>query len=70
MSERISGFSFLLAWPSVLLGEENPTMLKIYACIWSNDKAAEMAKFYKSIFRGTQVGKTSYWGSNPMGVKE
>lgn len=45
-------------------------MLKIYACIWSNDKALEMAKFYKSVFRGTKIGKTSYWGSNPMGVKE
>ena len=45
-------------------------MSKIYACIWSNDKAAEMAKFYKSIFKGTKIGKTSYWGSNPMGVKE
>ena len=45
-------------------------MLKVYACIWSNDQAAEMAKFYKSIFKGTKVGKTSYWGSNPMGVKE
>jgi predicted 3-demethylubiquinone-9 3-methyltransferase (glyoxalase superfamily) len=45
-------------------------MSKIYACIWSNDKAAEMAKFYKSIFKGTKIGKTAYWGSNPMGVKE
>ncbi len=45
-------------------------MPKIYACIWSNDQASEMAKFYKSIFKGTKVGKTSYWGSNPMGVKE
>lgn len=45
-------------------------MSKIYACIWSNDKATEMAKFYKSIFKGTKIGKTSYWGSNPMGVKE
>ena len=45
-------------------------MSKIYACVWSNDKAEEMAKFYKSIFKGTKVGKTSYWGSNPMGVKE
>lgn len=45
-------------------------MQKIYACIWSNDKATEMAKFYKSIFKGTKIGKTSYWGSNPMGVKE
>ena len=26
--------------------------------------------FYKSIFKGTKIGKTSYWGSNPMGVKE
>lgn len=45
-------------------------MLKAYACIWSNDKAAEMAKFYKSVFKGTKIGKTAYWGSNPMGVKE
>jgi two-component system sensor histidine kinase QseC len=45
-------------------------MSKIYACVWSNDKAANMAKFYKSIFKGTKIGKTSYWGSNPMGVKE
>lgn len=45
-------------------------MSKIYACIWSNDQAAEMAKFYQSVFKGTKVGKTSYWGSNPMGVKE
>lgn len=45
-------------------------MNKIYACIWSNDKATEMAKFYKSIFKDTKIGKTSFWGSNPMGVKE
>lgn len=45
-------------------------MGKIYASVWSNDKAAEMAKFYKSIFKGTKIGKTSYWGSNPMGVRE
>jgi predicted 3-demethylubiquinone-9 3-methyltransferase (glyoxalase superfamily) len=45
-------------------------MSKIYACIWSNDKAAEMAAFYKSVFKGTKTGKTAYWGSNPMGVKE
>ena len=45
-------------------------MSKIYVSVWSNDKAAEMAKFYKSIFKGTKVGKTAYWGSNPMGVKE
>ena len=45
-------------------------MPKIYACIWSNDKAAEMAKFYRSVFKGTRIGKTSYWGKNPMGVKE
>jgi predicted 3-demethylubiquinone-9 3-methyltransferase (glyoxalase superfamily) len=44
-------------------------MPKIYACIWSNDKAAEMARFYKSIFKGAKLGKTSYWGRNPMGVK-
>lgn len=46
-------------------------MTKIYACIWSNDKADEMAKFYKSIFKGTKVGKSSYWpANNPMKVKE
>ena len=45
-------------------------MSKIYISIWSNDKAEEMAKFYKSIFKGTKIGKTSYWGSNPMNVKE
>jgi predicted 3-demethylubiquinone-9 3-methyltransferase (glyoxalase superfamily) len=45
-------------------------MQKIYVSLWSNDKAAEMAKFYKSIFKGTKIGKTAYWGSNPMGVKE
>lgn len=45
-------------------------MSKIYACIWSNDKAEEMAKFYKSIFKDSKIGKTAYWGSNPMGVKE
>lgn len=45
-------------------------MAKIYASIWSNDKATEMAKFYKSVFKGTKIGKTAYWGSNPMGVKE
>ncbi len=45
-------------------------MSKIYASIWSNDQASEMAKFYKSVFKGTKIGNTSYWGSNPMGVKE
>ena len=45
-------------------------MLKAYACIWSNKSAAEMVKFYKSVFKGTKVGKTSYWASNPRGVKE
>lgn len=45
-------------------------MAKIYTCIWSNDKASEMAKFYKSVFKNTKVGKTSYWGRNPMGIKE
>ena len=45
-------------------------MSKIYVSVWSNDKATEMAKFYKSIFKGTKIGKTAYWGSNPMGVKE
>lgn len=44
-------------------------MTKAYACIWSNKSAAEMVKFYKSVFPGTKVGKFSYWGKNPMGVK-
>lgn len=46
-------------------------MLKMYPCIWSNDKAEEMVKFYKSVFKGTKVGKSAYWpGNNPMNVKE
>lgn len=45
-------------------------MPKIQICLWSNDKAEEMAKFYRSVFKGTKVGKTSYWGPNPIGVKE
>ncbi len=45
-------------------------MQKAYACIWSNQSAAEMVKFYKSVFKGTKVGNFSYWGKNPMGVKE
>lgn len=44
-------------------------MSKMYISVWSDDKAEEMAKFYKSIFKGTKIGKTAYWGSNPMGVK-
>lgn len=45
-------------------------MSQIYASIWANDKAEEMAKFYKSVFKGTKVGKTATWPSNPMGVPE
>lgn len=45
-------------------------MLKAYACIWSNQSAEEMVKFYKSVFPGTKVGKFATWGKNPMGVKE
>lgn len=45
-------------------------MLKSYVCVWSDQSAAEMVKFYKSVFKSTKVGKYSYWGSNPMGVKE
>lgn len=45
-------------------------MPKAYICIWSNRSAAEMVKFYKSVFKGTKVGKFAYWGKNPMGVKE
>lgn len=45
-------------------------MSKMYVCVWSNDKATEMAKFYKSIFKGTKIGKTAYWpDTNPMNVK-
>lgn len=46
------------------------SMSKAYVCVWSNNKAAEMAQFYKSIFKDTKIGKTAYWGRNPMGVKE
>ena len=45
-------------------------MSKIYTCIWSNDKASEMAEFYKSVFKDTKIGKSAYWGSNAMGIKE
>lgn len=45
-------------------------MAKMYVSLWSNDKATEMAKFYKSIFKGAKIGKSAYWVSNPMGVKE
>ncbi len=45
-------------------------MSKNYICVWSNDKASEMARFYKSVFKDTKIGKTTYWGPNPMGVKE
>jgi two-component system sensor histidine kinase QseC len=45
-------------------------MPKIYICLWADDKAEEMARFYKSVFKGAKIGKTSYWGPNPMGVKE
>lgn len=44
--------------------------MKAYICIWSNDKADKMVKFYKSVFKGSKVGTSSYWGKNPMGVKE
>ena len=45
-------------------------MTKIYICLWSDDRAEEMARFYKSVFKGAKIGKTAYWGPNPMGVKE
>lgn len=44
--------------------------MKAYVCVWSNKSAAEMVKFYKSVFKGTKVGQFAYWGKNPMGVKE
>ena len=44
-------------------------MSKMYISIWANDKAEEMAKFYKSVFKDMKIGKTWYWGPNPMGVK-
>ncbi len=34
-------------------------MQKAYACIWSNQSAIDMVKFYKSVFKGTKVGKFS-----------
>lgn len=45
-------------------------MPKVYTCLWSNQSAAEMVRFYKSVFKGAKVGKFSYWGRNPMGIKE
>ena len=39
-------------------------MLKIYASIWSNDKATEMAKFYKSIFKGTKISQQQQVGNS------
>lgn len=45
-------------------------MHKLTLWIWADDKAEQMGKFYKSVFKGTKVGKTWYWGPNPMGVKE
>jgi predicted 3-demethylubiquinone-9 3-methyltransferase (glyoxalase superfamily) len=45
-------------------------MPKAYACIWSNESAEEMVKFYKSVFQDAKVGKFAYWGKNPMGIKE
>lgn len=45
-------------------------MSKAYICIWSNDRADKMVKFYKSVFKNAKVGKNAYWGQNPMGVKE
>jgi predicted 3-demethylubiquinone-9 3-methyltransferase (glyoxalase superfamily) len=45
-------------------------MPKVYTCIWSDQSAAEMVKFYKSVFKDAKVGKFAYWGKNPMGVKE
>jgi predicted 3-demethylubiquinone-9 3-methyltransferase (glyoxalase superfamily) len=45
-------------------------MANACVCIWSNQGAAEMVKFYKSVFKGAKVGKVAYWGKNPMGIKE
>jgi predicted 3-demethylubiquinone-9 3-methyltransferase (glyoxalase superfamily) len=45
-------------------------MSKMYVSVWSDDKATQMARFYKSVFKDAKIGKSAYWGSNPMGVKE
>ena len=45
-------------------------MHKLSLWIWADDKAEEMVKFYKSVFKSAKAGKTWYWGPNPMGVKE
>ena len=34
-------------------------MLKAYICIWSNDRAAEMVKFYKSVFKVWNLGTSA-----------
>ena len=44
-------------------------MPNMYICLWANDKAEQMANFYRSVFKGTKAGKTWYWGPNPMGIK-
>ena len=43
--------------------------MKAYVCIGSNKSAEKMVKFYQSVFKGTKVSKTAYWGKNPMGVR-
>lgn len=45
-------------------------MLRVYACVWSDQSAAAMVKFYKSVFKDAKVGKSAYFGKNPMGIKE
>ena len=43
-------------------------MPKMHICLWSNDQAEAMARFYRSVFKGSKLGRTAYWGPNPMGV--
>lgn len=45
-------------------------MHKLSIWIWADDRAEEMVKFYKSVFKDAKAGKTWYWGPNPMGVRE
>src|SRR3546814_1913415 len=39
------------------------TMQKITSNLWFDDQAEEAAKFYTSIFKNSQMGKTSHYGN-------
>lgn len=43
-------------------------MNTIGSCLWFDDQAAEAAKFYVSLFPGSTLGATSYYGPNASGM--